>query len=362
MQRVSGFDQQTHTPDHAPAENGVLCVLLNYRTAAMTLRAADSARSALEGLSGHIVIVDNDSQDGSFEQMQQHVADAEWSGVTVIQSGHNGGFGAGNNFGIRAGLALPIFAQTPPEFIYILNSDAFPETEAIHALISHMTAHPDVGFAGSLIYGEDGLRHLTTFRFPSLASEFEGAVRLGPVSRALANTRVPMDMPDNLTEARDVDWLAGASLMMRRSMLDQIGVFDERYFLYFEETDLSLRGQRAGYRIAYVPTSRVMHIGSVSTGMGKWQRTPRYWFRSRWYYFVKNHGRIAALGATLVHLMGGIIHRLRSILQNKPSADPHRFLFDLASHDAIAALRPTPAPQIATIFPATNQPNKRSED
>lgn len=88
----------------------VLCVVLNYKTAAMTLDAVRSARAALVGLSHRIDVVDNDSQDGSFEQLSAAVSDAGWSDVRVIQSGHNGGFGAGNNVALRAALREP----TPP--------------------------------------------------------------------------------------------------------------------------------------------------------------------------------------------------------------------------------------------------------
>ncbi len=82
----------------------VLCVVLNWRTPDMTLRAADHAIRAMEGIAGAITLVDNDSRDGSFEMMKQAVAARGWGRVRVIQSGRNGGFGAGNNVGIRAGL------------------------------------------------------------------------------------------------------------------------------------------------------------------------------------------------------------------------------------------------------------------
>jgi len=321
----------------------VLTIVLNYRTAEMTLRAVAAARKAMQGIDGAIIVVDNDSQDGSFEQMSAHVTAEGWADVTVLAAGRNGGFGAGNNFGILAGLSDP---ETAPDFIYVLNSDAFPEPDAIQSLLDHMLAHPQTGFAGSLIYGEDGVEHTTTFRFPSLAGELEGAIRFGPVSRLFRNHQVPMPPPKH---SQPVDWVAGASLMMRVPMLRDIGLFDEAYFLYFEETDLCLRGQRAGYSIDFVRESRVMHIGSVSTGMGDWARTPRYWFQSRWYYHVKNHGRLHALCASVLHLIGGGFHRLRCVLRGRRSVDSPMFLRDLIRHDAAALFRPLSAPQIPQL-------------
>ena len=183
----------------------VLTVILNYKTAAMTLQSVNAALAAMQEIKGEVVVVDNYSQDGSFEALQAQVP----ADVRVIQSGHNGGFGAGNNVGIRAGLS----DGGRPDYVYVLNSDAFPDVDAIRHLLDTLEQNPNAGFAGSYIHGDDGIPHLTTFRFPSIASEFEGAVRFGPVSRLLAHRAVPVPIPDR---TRTVDWLAGASLMMRR--------------------------------------------------------------------------------------------------------------------------------------------------
>ena len=300
----------------------VLTVILNYKTAAMTLQSVNAALAAMEGIKGEVLVVDNDSQDGSFETLTAQVP----PGVRVIQSGHNGGFGAGNNVGIRAGLS----DGARPDYIYVLNSDAFPDVNAIRHLVDTLDKTPTAGFAGSYIHGDDGTPHLTTFRFPSIASEFEGAVRFGPVSRLLARWAVPVPIP---TVTTAVDWLAGASLLMRRSVLDQIGLFDESFFLYFEETDLCRRAQKAGYKIIYVRESEVTHIGSVSTGMKHWDRVPGYWFDSRWHYFVKNHGWAYAICATLAHLTGGALHRMRCLLTGKKSTDAPHFLRTMLWHD-----------------------------
>ena len=113
--------------------------------------------------------------------------------VRVLQAGRNGGFGAGNNAGIRAGLA----GGAAPDYVYLLNSDAFPDPGAIRALLDHLEAHPAVGLAGSYIHGPDGEPHLTAFRFPSLWSELEGAARTGPITRLLARHVVPLPIPSD---------------------------------------------------------------------------------------------------------------------------------------------------------------------
>jgi len=325
----------------------LLTVLLNWRSAEMTLRAAEAALRALVGIDGALVIVDNDSGDGSFEAMTAAVCDRGWDtgpqAVRVIQSGRNGGFGAGNNVGIRAGLP----GAGRPDHVYVLNSDAFPAQDAIRALLDRLERNPATGFAGSYIHGTDGAAHRTAFRFPSIAGEFEQKVRFGPVSRLLARSIVAQPIPERTGR---VDWLAGASLMMRMDVLDRIGLFDETFFLYFEETDLCHRAARAGWPTDYVLESRVEHIGSASTGMKQWTRIPEFWLDSRWHYFVKSHGRGYAALATLAHLAGGMLWRARLLIQAKDRGDPPRYLRDLASHALRKAmgqpLRGGPAPQI----------------
>lgn len=317
------------------ASGSVLTILLNYRTAAMTLRAAETALAAMEELPGEIVIVDNDSRDGSFEALTGAAAARGWiaSGrLRVLASGRNGGFGAGMNFGMAAGLS----DGSAPDYYYLLNSDAFPEAGTIRILRDFLARRPGAGLAGSYVHGEDGTPHCTAFRFPTIAGEFEGAVRFGPVSRLLRPWIVAMEIPQDEVQ---VDWTAGASLMIRREVIEETGGFDETFFLYFEETDLCRRAARAGWRTHYVPQSRIAHIGSVSTGMKAWTRTPDYFFDSRLHYFTKAHGPAYAAAATLARLAGGLIWQARRRLQGKPALDPPRFLQDLAAHALRAPFR-----------------------
>lgn len=303
----------------------VLTIVLNYRTPELTVRAVEAALREMEGLEGAVTVVDNDSADGSFEQLVAAVHARGWHRVRVLQSGRNGGYGAGNNFGIRHG--LPDGAA--PDYVYILNSDAFPETGAIRSLVDHMQAHPQVGFCGSRIHGDDGAYHQTAFRFPTVFSEFESGAGTGPISRLLKRYIVALPEP---VAALEVDWMAGASLLIRMKTLDEVGVFDERFFLYFEETDLCLRARRAGWRAVYLPQSRVMHIGSVSTGMKTWKRMPVYWFDSRLWYFTKNHGVLYAALATLAYGAGASIYGLRRLFGKRRSNQTEHFLKDLFSH------------------------------
>jgi N-acetylglucosaminyl-diphospho-decaprenol L-rhamnosyltransferase len=323
----------------------LLIIVLNYRTAEMTLRSVEAALADLPQ-GAELILVDNASGDGSAAILQNAVTTRGWDKdgkVRLILSDVNGGFGAGNNLGLREKMS----DGSTPEYFYILNSDAFPDKGCILGLLRHMQITPKAGLVGSHVRGEDQVPHTTAFRFPSIAGELEGAARFGPISQLLRRSVVAPPLPDTAVQ---VDWVAGASVVLRSDMLRDIGVFDETFFLYFEETDLCKRAANAGWERWYLPDVGVVHIGSVSTGMKEWQRMPPYWFASRRHYFVKNHGRVYAACALFARLVGGTIHTLRRTLSGKPSEDPAYFLRDLVRYGL--GLSPTrKAPTLSTPVP-----------
>lgn len=323
----------------------VLVILLNYKTPKMTADAMHRSRQAMRGIDGEILIVDNDSGDGSFEYLQNEIGNLDLGdGLTqcsIVQSDHNGGFGFGNNVGIRRGLADGSF-----DYFYIQNSDAFPSDDAISHLRDFLDHTPSAGFAGSQLHGEDGQPHFTQFRFPSLASEFEGSINMGPITKLLKNYQVPIhDLPEN--EIVQVDWIAGASIMIRKEVFDDIGLFDENFFLYFEEVDLCRRARQHGWTTHFIPSSRVVHLGSVSTGMGTWTRIPQYWLDSRLYYFEKHFGKFYVTLATLLLFAGGSLARLRYLLGGPRHTGPNGFQVDLLAHFIRNIWRPRP-PAVTT--------------
>jgi GT2 family glycosyltransferase len=133
------------------------------------------------------------------------------------------------------------------------------------------------------------------------------------------------------------DWVSGASMMVRREVLDQVGLLDERFFLYFEEEELTLRAQRAGWKCHYVADSRVVHLVGQATGATGdrrlEKRAPAYWFESRSYYWTKSHGPWVKRAADLVFLYGHTLWQIRRVLQRKQRVDPPFFMWDFLRHN-----------------------------
>lgn len=318
----------------------LLAVTINFRTPEMTL---DSVGKLLPELAAYpdarVAIVDNDSGDGSLETLQEGIDRAGWgSRVELIASPWNGGFAWGNNFAIRRALAAP----DPPEYFYLLNSDAHPDAKGVEALVDHLDRHPEVGIAGSFVHGVDGATHRTAFRFPSIASELETTLGIGAVSKLLSRYIVSPELP---TSSTLVDWLAGASMLIRREVFEDVGLMDDGYFLYFEETDFCRRARDAGWPTAYVVESSVSHIGSVSTGFQDLSRpTPTFWYASRRRYFLKHHGRAGLWAANAVYILGGMIRRARSFLLRRPSHEPRGHMRGFLRYNLLPGRRETGHP------------------
>jgi GT2 family glycosyltransferase len=138
-------------------------------------------------------------------------------------------------------------------------------------------------------------------------------------------------------EARRVDWVSGASLMVRREVFETIGWLDEGYFMYYEEVDFCRRAALAGWTCWYVPTSRVVHLvgGASESGPGRAhrRRMPAYWFASRRRYFLTHKGKARTFLADLGWASGFLTFRLRQRLQKKADTDPPRFLWDFVSRN-----------------------------
>jgi len=300
--------------------------IVNYRTAGLVvdcLRSLDAEMRARGDC--HVIVVDNNSGDGSAERIADAVRAEGFDWATVLPLDRNPGFAGGNNAALR-----PLLAETPPpDYLMLLNPDTIVRPGAVTALVDFLEAHPRAGFAGSRLEDPDGTPQRSAFRFHSVASEFENGMRLGLVSKVLRGSIVA---PPVRLETYRTDWVCGASVMIRRRVFDDVGLMDERYFLYYEEVDFILKARRAGWECWYVPASRVVHLEGQATGVTGAKKAlrprPRYWFESRARYFRQNHGPLYKALADVAWACGYAVYRMRRRLQRKPETDPPGLLRD----------------------------------
>ena len=312
-----------------PDARAVGIVIVSYRSARLTV---DCLRSvALERLRSRLrircVVVDNASGDAA--TVAEAIQTSEWGDwAEVITAPRNGGFAYGNNLGLaelqRAGR---------PDFVHLLNPDTVLHPGAIDALVDFFDQHPRAGIAGGIFENGDGSEWAIAFRFPSLLGEFEQGINLGLVSRLLAGSRVAMQMG---AEPTAVDWVSGASMMMRGNLQKSIGTMDEGFFLYFEETEFCFRAKHAGFEVWYTPASRVTHIAGQSTKVTERniapRRLPTYWFESRRRYFAVTRGMTYALLADVVALAAGLLGALKRLATGHAGRGVPSFLSDLLAN------------------------------
>jgi GT2 family glycosyltransferase/serine acetyltransferase len=309
----------------------VLVVIVNYRTADLTIEALRSLEPELATVApARVVVVENNSRDGSMERIASAIRENGWdSWAMLIETERNGGFAYGNNRGIEAAAVR----WPRPEYVHLLNPDTVVRPGALSTLVQFMDATPAAGIAGSRLEDPDGTAQRSAFRFPGVLSELEASARVGAVSRWLSTWAVA---PPVAERAYATDWVAGASMMIRREVFDSVGLLDEDYFMYFEEVDFSLTARKAGWTCWYVPDSHVVHLVGRSSGVTdprqRHRRRPDYWFESRRRYFLKHLGRTRSGLADLAFTAGNLTWRAKRAVQGEAADDPEYFLRDFVRH------------------------------
>jgi N-acetylglucosaminyl-diphospho-decaprenol L-rhamnosyltransferase len=313
---------------------GMLIVIVNYRTASLVADCLRSLEPEIANLPGtRVVVVDGGSADGSAEQLEMCIRErgyGRW--VELLALRENRGFAAGNNAGLRYALA----SGDRPAHVYLLNPDTVVLPGALTALTDFMREHPRAGILGSRCENPDGSPRQTAFRFHSILGELESEAGLGVVSRVLADAKIALPVS---REPHRCDWVSGAAMLVRTEVFERVGLLDEEFFLYYEETDFALRAARAGFECWYVPASRVIHYCGQASGItgadAHKNRVPDYWYASRRRYFEKHHGRMYAATADAAWLAGSLTRRCRRALLQRPSQDPPKQLRDFLRWSAL---------------------------
>jgi GT2 family glycosyltransferase len=242
----------------------------------------------------HVTVVDNDSPDDAVET----IADLQ---VEVERSPRNGGFSYGCNLGAARGDA---------PLLLFLNPDARLDAGALDALVAALDADPRVALAGPRIIEDDGELAWSQRRFPRLRSTFAQALflhRLFPRATwtdELIRDRGAYERPGS------PDWVSGACMLVRRDAYEAVGGFDERFFLYCEDTDLCKRLRDAGHTIGFEPAAEVHHVGGASSGAGE---TRPIAARSRVLYARKHLSPVAARTEALGVALGEATHAATAV-------------------------------------------------
>ncbi len=293
----------------------VSIVIVSFNTRDLLRECLQSLEKESQGISKEVFVVDNISRDQSADMV-----DREFPEVKLIRSQVNLGFAAANN---------KAFPHCTGRYVVLLNSDAFLKPQALQKSIAYMDADVGIGLGGARLTGRDGSWQPSARMFPSplndlltlsgLAGKFPKSHFFGRFDRTWADQG----------ESADVDWVPGAYSIIRRSVLESVGYFDENFFLYYEEVDLCKRIKDAGYRIKYWGDVGVIHLGGESsktiagaTFSKSGSQLTLWRMRAELLYYRKHHG---AVGALLAKDLESAWHAVRA-WKNRNSKDEGRAL------------------------------------
>ncbi len=297
-------------------------IIINYNTVDLLHKCIGLLRNAAEKISMDIIIVDNASSDDSVDLLQRDFSDCE-----LIKNDKNVGFGRANN------QCIPYIQG---RYVLLLNTDAFVSEDTISKTIDYMDNNQSCGILGVKLLGRDGDLQPSCRYFPTPWNTF--LQRTG-LKKYLKKTQLVDDMNWDHNNVRQCDWVPGCYYLIRREVVETVGLFDPRYFLYFEEVDHCFATKKAGWEVHYYPDTSVVHIGGESaksdnelTSTGK--QIQALQIESELLFFRKNYGFLSALNNVLLLTITDFIKQLKNILKGKFNAsflDPGKHILMLWS-------------------------------
>lgn len=229
----------------------VSIIIVNWNTRAILKDCLNSIYEQTRGIKFEVIVVDNASRDGSAEMVEK-----EFPRVVLIENSENKGFAAANNLGM---------AIAQGRYVLLLNSDTLVLDETIDKVVSFTDNNPDVAVVGCRVLNPDGTLQPTCFMFPSIINMLFSSsylYKLFPRSRIFGRERMTWwDRKD----IREVDVVTGCFMLVRRKAIDEVGMMDERFFIYGEETDWCYRFKKAGWKVMFAPVGEIIHLGGQST-------------------------------------------------------------------------------------------------
>jgi GT2 family glycosyltransferase len=246
-------------------------IIVNWNTRNLLVQCLSSIYQTVRTVEMEVWVVDNGSKDGSGT-----AAVEKFPKTKFVQNKVNFGFARANN---------QVLNLAAGRYLLLLNPDTKVSSGAVEKLISFMNAHPEAGGAGAQLINSDGSKQNSIANFPSLATEL--------LNKNVLRWLFPKQFPGkerNYSESVEVDSVIGACMIVRREALEQVGLLDEDYFLFLEETDWCYRMKRVGWKIYHVPQAEVYHFQGKSTETER-KRAKVEYYRSRYHFFRKNRGK-----------------------------------------------------------------------
>ncbi len=250
----------------------VSIILVNYNTCEMTVDCIESILEKTKDIDFDIWVVDNASSDSSVETIKQ-----KFPFVNLIESESNLGFGAGNNLALK---------KCDAKYVFCLNTDTILMNNAIKTLYDFMENDAGIGVCGGNLYEADGVTHNESFGNLETLKEL---VLLTFKLDRLFNCRLEkIDRTNKDNETKEVGYICGADMMIRKEALDKAGLFDEDFFFYYEESELQARIKDCGYKIFINPDARIIHLSNASSCKNKSYRKMLA-FKSQYTYYKKRY-------------------------------------------------------------------------
>jgi GT2 family glycosyltransferase len=249
-------------------------IIINYNVKEFLLNLLDSIRNAVKNISTEIIIVDNASDDGSVEILQE-----KFPNIKLIANKKNVGFGSANNQAMEAAKG---------RYFLLINPDAIVREDTLLKMLEFFNKTPQVGIAGCKVLNPDGSLQLACRRsFPGPWTSFTkvmGLSKLFPKSRLFARYNLTYL---NENQTYEVDAVSGAFMMIKKEVYEKIGGFDQQFFMYGEDLDLCYRAQKSGYKVFYVHNTEIIHYKGESTKRSSLDETKIFY--DAMHLFVRKH-------------------------------------------------------------------------
>lgn len=250
----------------------VSIILVNYNTKELTINSIKSILEKTKEIEYEIIVVDNNSQDDSIETIEH-----KFSKIKIIKNLTNAGFGTANNIAIK---------QARGKYILCLNTDTLLINNAIKEMFDFMEANQCVGVCGGNLYDIDMKPTMSYSNFPNFWNCLSISWLLKKIFPILRNHK-------EIKIIKEVDFITGADIFFRKSVLDEVGLFDEQFFMYSEEVDLCKRIKNAGYNIKIIPNAKIIHLEGKSN-KNFWNNT-KMRVKSK-YLYARKHQKIIDIG------------------------------------------------------------------